>query len=52
MAAVWDGLSIASKRGVMRELCSVVILPTRQGAGFDPTSVEIKWLTPATATAA
>jgi len=52
VAAVWDGLSIASKRGVMRELCSVVIRPTRQGAGFDPTSVEIKWLTPATSTAA
>lgn len=52
VSVVWGGLSIGAKRAVMRELCSVVIRPTRQGAGFDPTSVEIKWLTPASVTAA
>jgi DNA invertase Pin-like site-specific DNA recombinase len=42
----WAALSVTRKRAVMEALgVTVHILPTRQGAGFDPESVVIAWAT-------
>lgn len=45
IAARWKALPLLGKRAVLDELCSVVLLPTRKGAAFDPHSVEIVWRT-------
>jgi site-specific DNA recombinase len=42
---VWDGLPLARKRDVLGALCQVLLLPTQQGAGFDPDSVDVRWRT-------
>jgi DNA invertase Pin-like site-specific DNA recombinase len=42
----WDQLSVAQQRAVLETLFdAVTILPTRQGPGFDPTSVGFDWRT-------
>lgn len=41
--AAWQGVPLPGQRGVLDVLCGVVLLPTRQGAGFDPASVRIDW---------
>ncbi len=41
--AAWQALTLAAQRGVLDVLCGVILLPTRQGAGFDPASVRIAW---------
>lgn len=43
---VWDGLTLVRKRGVLDALCRVVLLPTKQGAGFDPDSIDVVWKQP------
>lgn len=41
---VWDGYGIGQRRAVLEALgLRVIILRTRQGAGFDPESVAIEW---------
>jgi len=44
VAACWGGLSLSRRRAVLQVFCSVSLMPTRKGAGFDPTSVDIRWL--------
>jgi site-specific DNA recombinase len=45
VAARWEALPLRSQRAVLDELCRVVLLPTRKGAGFDPGSVDVRWRT-------
>lgn len=46
--AAWDALTIAQQRTVLSVLgLTVRIMPTRQGRGFDPRSVEFDWPRPA-----
>jgi site-specific DNA recombinase len=42
--AVWESLTIARKRAIVRLLLDVTMLPTtRRGRGFDPDSVLTEW---------
>ena len=45
IAARWKALPLLGKRAVLSQLRSVVLLPTRMDATFDPQSVEIVWRT-------
>lgn len=43
-AKVWKGMDVVQRHAVLEALgVRVRILPTRQGKGFDPDSVEITW---------
>lgn len=43
VVAAWEGLTLGERRGVVRELTTVTILPARRGSGFDPEAIKIEW---------
>lgn len=44
IAARWDASDVGLRRAILEALgMKVVILPTRRGPGFDPSSVKIEW---------
>lgn len=48
VAGVWSELPVTRQRAVLNALgLTITILPTRKGAGFDPTSVRFDWADPA-----